>query len=187
MTVHLKRQLFTVKEYYKMAEVGILKSSDKVELLNGEIIQISPINNYHANIVDAIQELLAYELLGKYKIRIQGPIRINRNSEPEPDILVSIKPPSKNYKKNPHPSAKDALLIVEVSDSTLQKDRQIKLPIYAAANIPEYWIVNLVDEQIEVYLKPKGEQYQIKKIYEKGDTIKCSQLDFKLSIDDVFC
>lgn len=186
MTVHLNRQLFTVKEYYKMAEVGILKPSDKVELLNGEIIQMSPINNYHANIVDEIQDLLSFDLLGKYKIRIQGPIRINRNSEPEPDIYVSIKPKLKNYKKNPHPSAKDVLLLIEVSDSTLQKDRKIKLPIYAQAGIPEYWIVNLVDDQIEVYLKPKEEKYTSKKIYKKGDKIKCSKIDFELSVSDIF-
>jgi len=186
MTFHLKRQLFTVKEYYKMAEVGILKPSAKVELLNGEIIQMSPINNFHANIVDDIQDLLSYDLLGKYKIRVQGPIRINRHSEPEPDIYVSIKPEKKNNKDNPHPTAKDVLLLIEVSDSTLQKDRKIKLPIYAEAGIPEYWIVNLVDEQIEVFRNPKGDKYSSKKIYKKGKTIKCEKLDFELNVGDIF-
>ncbi len=184
MTFHLKRQLFTIKEYYKMAEVGILKPSDKVELLNGEIIQMSPIKSFHASIVDMLIGMLNSKYYGVCNIRSQNPIRINRHSEPEPDIAVTKF--RKDHYRDQHPTAKDVLLLIEVSDSTLQKDRKIKLPIYAEAKIPEYWIVNSVDEQIEVYRNPKDDKYSSKKIYKKGKTIKCSQLDFELKGSDLF-
>ena len=184
MTVHLKRQLFTVKEFYKMAEVGIIQPDARVELLNGEIIQMSPIKSHHAGVVDFLSGLLNSKYFGKYNIRTQNPIRINRHSEPEPDVAVAKF--QKDSYKSKHPKPSDVLLLIEVSDSTLLKDRKVKLPIYAKAGIEEYWIVNLVDEQIEVYKNPEGEKYTSKKKYKKGSNIKCEKLDFKLAVSDVF-
>ena len=134
--------------------------------------------------MDNITELLFRDLLGKYKIRIQNPIRINEYSEPEPDIVVAIKRKEGYHKR--HPLPKEVKLLIEVSDTTLEKDREVKLPIYAKAGIKEFWIVNVTEKQIEVYRKPKDQQYASKKIFKKGENIKCELIDFNFSVSDIF-
>ena len=120
----------------------------------------------------------------QFIVRTRNPIHINNFSEPEPDISIIKK--RKNYYYDRHPNPNEVFLIIEVSEEHLQKDRKIKLPIYAKAGIVEYWIVNLIDEQVEVYRNPKEEKYSSKKIYKKGKTIKSSQLDFELKVSDIF-
>lgn len=179
-----KRHKFTVDDYYKMDEVGILPSESKVELLKGEIIFREAQTPYHVNVASKLLSELYILLARRYRIRARNPIHINDYSEPEPDIAIVKK--RENYYYDRHPIPNEVFLIIEVSETHLQKDRKIKLPIYAEAKIPEYWIVNLIDEQIEVYRNPKGEKYSSKKIYKKGKTIKCSQLEFELKVSDLF-
>ena len=116
MTVDLKRQLFTVAEYYKMAEVGIIKSTDRVELINGDIIPMSPIKSTHAGIVDFLVEMLIISLHGKYVIKGQNPLHLSNNSEPEPDIVVAKF--RKDRYSSKHPIPKDVFIVIEVSDTT---------------------------------------------------------------------
>ena len=140
--VQVRRQRFTVKEYYKMAEVGILKPTDKVELINGEIIQMSPTKSPHASAITTLHELLIEQLFKQVTIRNQQPIQINKHSEPEPDIAVVLHRKDR-YKYN-HPNPSETLLVVEVSDSTLKYDKTVKKLLFAKANIPEYWIICLL-------------------------------------------
>ncbi len=169
MTISASKRLLTVAEYHKMAEVGILTDQDRVELINGEIFNMSPINSSHADCVDRLTQWFVMYFYQKAIVRIQNPITLNDHSEPEPDVLIA-KLKDQGYKGG-HPKAEEILLLVEVSDSSLEKDRQIKLPLYAKANIPEVWIVNLEETCIEIYSKPVNGSYTQQIIYKPQDTI----------------
>lgn len=169
MTVQVERQLFTVEEYYKMAEVGILKPSDRFELIKGEIYKMSPINSQHAGHVTRLNTLLNKLLADKAIISIQNPIHISNFSEPEPDIAV-LKPVDHFYIER-HPQPEDVLLIIEISDTSLRHDRQVKLPLYAEAGIPEVWILNLLENAIEIYSSPAHQSYQASLILKSGEKI----------------
>jgi len=158
MTVQLNRQLFTVADYYKMAEAGILSDEQRYELLNGEIIKMSPQRSPHAFAIDFLSEKFVVALAGKMSIRTQGPINLSNNSEPEPDLAI-MKLSDRRYKDR-HPNPTEIYLVIEVSDSTLAKDQTIKKKLYADAGIPEYWIVNIPEKQVEIYSNPKKGDYK---------------------------
>lgn len=158
MSVLLAKRLISAREYYKMAEVGILKPEDRIELINGEIIEMSPIGSKHPAYVDLLDELLK-ELLGKkVQIRVQSSVRLDNHSELEPDLMVLKR--RKDFYINRIPTPKDVYLVIEVANSTLEKDRKIKAPLYAEAGIPEYWILNIPDTQLECYSLLKDGKYQ---------------------------
>lgn len=185
MPVELAQRLISVKEYYKMAEVGILSEDDRVELILGKIIQISPIGSKHAASVDKALALL-HKLNAQNQnviIRGQNPVRLSDFSEPEPDI--ALLKPSLDYYASHHPMAKDVLLIIEVSDTTLDYDREVKLPIYATSNIPEYWIMNLGKREIEAYSILRDGQYQSRKLFLPGDEIPLNALNTKIAVDQI--
>lgn len=160
ITVQLQRRLLTVEEYHKMIDAGIFHEDDRIELINGEIIETSPIGSEHAGHVNRINKFFNILLGEKALLTIQNPISIGDTSEPEPDIVVA-KPSDHFYSKH-HPTPDDIYLIIEVADSSVEIDREIKLPLYAEAGIPEYWIVNLVQSQIEVYRSPQAKTYRSK-------------------------
>lgn len=183
MTLRLDRRLISVSEYHKMGEVGILSEEDKVELLNGEIIYMSPINNKHSSHVRRLTALL-YELIGKKAtLLVQDPITIPNFSEPEPDITIAKLDANFYDTKNPLP--KDIYILIEVSDSTLEKDRITKLPIYASAKIKEYWIVNLVDNCVEVYSNPSKDNYTKKSTFYVNDEIALTDFDLVIKGSDI--
>lgn len=184
MAVQLKRQLFTVEDYYKMAEAGILKPTDRVELINGEIVKMSPIKSLHASVVTLLGEELMFQLRGKAIVRTQNPVRINPYSEPEPDVVIAKL--QKDKYRNHHPKPEDIYLIIEVADTTLKTDRTIKQLLYAEAGIPEYWIINLKAQQVEIYLQPIDKEYNISKIIQIGETIICTTIAFELEVKELF-
>jgi len=183
MTFQLEKRLISVSDYHKMGDADILTKDDKVELLNGEIIKRSPINNKHSSHVRRITALL-YSILNKSAtLLIQDPITIPKFSEPESDITIAKFDPNFYAKRNPLP--KDILILIEVSDSTLLKDREVKLPIYANAKIKEYWIVNLVDNCIEVYKNPRKDNYKLKETFYLDDEISLTDFDFKIKVSSI--
>ena len=128
MAVQLEQRLITVYEYHKMEESGILTEADKVELLNGQIIHMSPIGSHHAACVEKMDEYLKKLLAGKAMVRAQNPIVLDDLSEPEPDIsIVKFK---ENYYADQHPIPSEIYLVIEVADTSLEKDREAKLPLY---------------------------------------------------------
>lgn len=158
---------WSLERYHAMIERGIFDEDDRFELLFGKIVPISPIGRFHAACVSKLAELFITRLSGRYSCRQEQPITIVGSiSEPEPDYVVA------SYKGNSyvtgHPTPEDILLVIEVSDRTLAKDQTAKQTLYAQSNIPEYWIVNLIERQIEVYTKPKDEGYQADTIYKEG-------------------
>ena len=183
MTASTNLKRISVTDYRRMAEVGILKPSERVELLDGKIYHMSPIGNKHAACVEKIDDILSDLLAGKAMIRTQNPILLDDYSEPEPDAVV-VKYRA-DYYANAHPTAKDVYIVIEVADSTLVSDRREKLALYAAAGIPEYWIVNLPDKVIEKHSKPSGDIYTARNIYQDGEDMPISGFDTTLYVTDL--
>ncbi|MCZ6675889.1 MAG: Uma2 family endonuclease [Candidatus Poribacteria bacterium] len=154
LTCALPIRRLTVAEYHQMGEAGILSEDDRVELIDGVLIQMSPKRTRHS-VVDSQLATHFYPLVleGQAILRVQEPIILSDDTEPEPDLAL-VNPCEDAYLEA-HPSSSDILLLIEVSDTTLETDKEIKLPRYAASGIPEVWIVNLVDDIIEVYQEPR--------------------------------
>ena len=164
-----KRRRFSVGEYYAMAEAGILGPDERVELLDGEIVVMAPIGNRHAFCVDWLTRFWILALAERAIVRIQNPVRLNDNSEPEPDITLLAW--RDDFYASAHPGPQDVLLLIEVADSTADSDRNEKLPLYARAGILEVWIVNLQDRRVEVYTEPDGGGYGSVRYYVPGDNV----------------
>ena len=169
MQVEVTKKLFTVDEYYQMAKAGILGPEDRVELIDGEIIQMSPIGDRHAGSVNRLTHLFVATFGGRAVVSVQNPIQLNNYTEPEPDVLL-LKPRA-DYYASKKVWAEDALLVVEVADTTLRYDRDVKVPRYAAAGVPEVWIENLSDEELLVYRNPAGQGYSVCLTLHRGDSV----------------
>jgi len=169
MTVELARRLFTVDEYHRMAEVGILASRERVELIDGEIVEMSPTGAPHVRCVMYLNEVLVRRLEGRALVSGQNSLRLSQWSEPEPD-LVLLRLPLAKYGEV-IPASGDAFLVVEVADTSHHRDRTVKLPRYAAAGVPETWIVDLNGGAIEVYREPSSEDYRDARRLERGTSV----------------
>lgn len=174
MAIDVARRQFSVRDYYRMAEAGILTEDDRVELIAGEVVETSPIGSRHAACVDRLNALLHRHSGEALIVRIQSPIRLNDYSEPQPDLaLLRFRP---DYYSEAHPLPADVLLVVEVADTSLTYDRNAKLPLYAEAHIPEVWLVDLANEAVEIYAAPEGGQYQIVYRAHSGDALSSPTL-----------
>ena len=163
------RRRFTVAEYYAMGDAGILTRDDRVELLDGDIINMPPIGDWHQASVDFYTNILPQHLQGKAIVRVQGPTRLSDVSEPQPDVML-LKWRDDFYRDG-HPSPEDVLLLIEVSDTSLDYDRGRKLSAYARAGIPEVWIVSHDDRRIESYTEPSEGTYSKVRHADPTDTI----------------
>ncbi len=172
MIVQPSPRRFTVAEYYKMAEAGILRPGDRVELLDGEIIQMSPIGPVHAGNVDQIARLFITRLGERAWVRVQNPIRLNNRSEPEPDLAVLRPRPSagRSYLEV-HPVAADVLLVVEVADTSLSYDLGRKARAYARSQIPELWVLDRTGDRLLVHREPGPRGYAAVQILGRGESI----------------
>ena len=159
---------FSVKEYYRMAETGVLRPGARVELLNGEITDMSPIGPFHGGVTNYLSQHFMLAARGRWVVTVQNPVRLDDHSEPQPDLML-LKPATDFY-RNRHPQPEDIYLLVEISDSSLTRDLSEKLPAYGHAGIPEVWIVNLNDETIEVFREPHFSGYASKTVLRPGDT-----------------
>lgn len=179
----ITHRLFTVEEYHQMAEAGILHEDDRIELIHGEIIQMSPIGNQHVAIVSRINMLLAPQLVSHAIVHVQTPVLIDEHSEPEPDIIVASF--REDYYAETGVTPKDVLLLIEVSDSTLQYDRNNKLPLYATAGIPEVWIIDVNKKQLEVYRQPSEDRYQSVTTLTREDHISATQFSLDVLVKEL--
>ena len=166
-----------------MAEAGMLDKNDRVELIHGEIIKMSPIGSKHSGHVNRINALFSQLAGNRAIISIQKPIILGDYSEPEPDIVI-LKYRDDYYTKE-HPRPENILLIIEVADTSLYYDREIKIPMFANAGISEFWIVNLENEQVEVYKKPTTGRYAEQEIFKRGDSIHLEILGKSLNAGDM--
>jgi Uma2 family endonuclease len=158
MAMPLAHRRFTVDEYHRMAEVGILGEDDRVELLDGEIVLMSPMGSRHASTVARLNERFR-DLAGRRAtVWVQLPIRLSRYSEPEPDLALLKR--REDFYAERHPEPGDVLLVVEVADTSRRTDRERKIPLYARAGLPEVWLVDLPRDVIEVHREPAAGAYR---------------------------
>ncbi|MHB1562106.1 MAG: Uma2 family endonuclease [Isosphaeraceae bacterium] len=158
---------YSVDDYEEMIRLGVLTENDRVELVRGEILTKMPIGPRHSATVKGLNAALGPQVFGRAIIGIQDPIRLP-DSEPEPDLSV-VRPRPDRYASG-HPQPADIFLVAEVSDSSLDDDRSVKRSIYAEAGIAEYWIVNLVDDCLEVYRGPQPDgTYREMRVLRRGD------------------
>ena len=176
------RRRFTVDEYLAMERAGILHEDDRIELIDGEIIIMPPIGDPHEVSTDWLTRLLVPPLIGRAIVRVQGAIRLNDRSAPQPDIAVLRERPLSEVGPYFPP---DVHLVIEVADSTLAYDRGAKLARYAAAGIPEVWIANLRTQEVTTYAEPNGAEYATVRTYRAGDSVSPRAFpDVILSVSD---
>ena len=159
---------FSVTDYYRLAEAGILPPGARVELLDGKIIDMSPIGPLHGGVVYLLSHLFNQVSQGRWGVMVQSPVRLDDGAEPQPDIMLVKLSPA--FYRNRHPKPEDVFLLIEVSDSTLETDRESKLPLYGRAGIAEVWIVNLIDGTLEVYREPHFAGYASTQILQEGES-----------------
>ena len=184
MQADVTKKRFTVDEYYRMAEAGILKPEDRVELIDGEIIQMSPIGNEHAGCVNRVTDFFTNLFRGKAIVTIQNPVRLNKYNEPQPDLVLAK--PRADYYASKHPTVEDVFLLLEVADTTLRKDRNVKLPIYAELGIPEVWIEDLQHDEILIFRNPSGQRYSTSLTLRRGNSLSVSAFpDIIFKVEDL--
>ncbi|WP_457643775.1 Uma2 family endonuclease [Persephonella sp.] len=172
---------FTVKEVEKLYKYGFFKPDEKIELVNGEIYKMSPIGLRHALVVDILNELFNEilhsnrDLKNKYLVHVQNPLKLSADTVLQPDVALVKKD---FIKENRYPQPEDAELVVEVADTTLSFDKNVKLPLYAKTKIKEVWIINLIDNRIEVYTKPEKGIYTQINIKTKKDKLEILNKQF---------
>ncbi|WP_224363787.1 Uma2 family endonuclease [Hyalangium versicolor] len=164
---------FTVDAYHRMLETGILDEDDHVELLEGVIVEMSPQGKAHAGVIVRLTRLLVLSLGESFDVRPQLPLTLDEQSEPEPDLAVV---PAGAEGSAEHPS--HALLVVEVANASLARDREVKARLYARASIPEYWLVDVGRKSIEVYRDPDATQgrYRSREVRSGGEVLECRAL-----------
>lgn len=152
------RRLFTREEYHRMGEAGVLRPDERVELIRGEIVEMSPIGRRHVAFVDNLTQLLVTRLAGRAIVSVQNPVAISDDTEPRPDLKV-LRRRDVPYKER-EAWGEDVLLLIEVAETSLRYDRTTKLDIYAGAGIPEYWVVDARTESVGVHRDPRDGRYQ---------------------------
>jgi Uma2 family endonuclease len=183
-TTSVLKRLFTVKEYYQMAESGVIAHGERVELIRGEIIKMSPIGRRHAACVDFCNYILAHKLGTKVIIRVQNPLSLDNTSEPEPDVMILRY--KEDFYRSGHPQPSDVLLLIEVADSTIESDRELKIPLYAEDGITEVWLVDINSACIEVYRCPTVEGYQETfKVYRGQNLSILAFPDISITVDEI--
>jgi Uma2 family endonuclease len=169
MRAVVKRRPFTTEEYHRLLQAGILREDDRVELIEGEILEMSPIGSRHAAAVKRLNHLFHELLKGKALLGVQDPVRLGPYSEPQPDLTL-LRPRPDFYRES-HPGPEDVLFLVEVMDTSQAYDREVKLPLYAKAGIPEVWLVDLEAHRLEVYRKPTPEGFAEAQVLGPEETV----------------
>lgn len=169
MSYPVTRRRFSVAEYHQMIANMILTKQDHVELINGEIVEMSPISPNHAAAVKRVSKLLYRRVTDDVTVSVQDPIQLDDFSEPQPDIALLKS--REDFYKLAHPKPADIFLLIEVAESSALRDRVVKTPAYAGALIPELWIVDLQQDLIELYTNPLNGAYQRVQKVLRGDTL----------------
>lgn len=184
MSLQLEHWVFSVDEYHRMLETGILSEDDYVELIEGEIVKMSPIGSRHVACVNRLNGLLNRKVGQDVIVSVQNPFRLDDYSEPEPDIAL-VRPRDDFYAQS-LATAADVLLIIEVADTSVEVDRRVKLPLYAKASIPEVWLANLPEDRIEAHSEPVNRVYQRVRIAKRGERLSSESVpNLVLNVDEI--
>jgi Uma2 family endonuclease len=170
MSEQLTRRRFTVEEYHRMGEAGILSEGDRLELITGDIVVREPIGAYHAGTVARLIRLWTSRVGDRAIVNIQNPVQFPReDSELQPDVVLLRS--REDFYTTAHPQAADVLLLVEVADTTLRLDRRVKIPLYARVGIREVWLVDLTTARLEVYREPHDDRYGNVRVLTRGERV----------------
>jgi Uma2 family endonuclease len=169
MAVQLTRRRFTVDDYYAMARVGILHEDDRVELIDGEIVEMPPIGPGHSGAVIGLTRVLMRAFGDHADVSVQNPVRLNVHNEPEPDVSLLRQQPD-TYRAA-HPTPVDILLVIEVADTSLAADQRVKMPMYARAGLPEAWIIDLQHDLVLVHRDPGPDGYRLVTTARRGERL----------------
>ena len=184
MGMPLTTRRFTVDEYHRMGRAGVFHEDDRVELLEGRIVEMSPIGPAHAGCVAALTGLLSRGGGEHVVVWVQNPVDLGERSELQPDVAL-LAPRADAY-RTAHPRARDVLLVIEVADTSLEHDRDVKVPLYAAAGVPEVWLVNMTNYSITLYRDPFGGRYVTLRTARRGDTVTSFRLPrVTLRVEDI--
>jgi Uma2 family endonuclease len=184
MAVRPQPRLFTVEEYHRMGEAGILGEDDRVELIYGEIVQMTAIGSRHAACVKRLLAAFSRHFADRAIVQVQDPVQASDLSEPEPDVVLLR--PRDDFYASGHPRPGDVLLMVEVADSSLDYDRTIKAPLYAATGVAELWIVNLNAGQIEAYRGAGPDGYaEVHRAGRPGSLAPLAFPEIPLAVEDI--
>jgi Uma2 family endonuclease len=180
----LLKRLFTVEEYYQMYEAGLFANGERVELIRGEIIKMSPIGRRHAACVIRSSDVLTRKLGNRILLSVQNPLVLDNTSMPEPDIVLLKR--KADFYESGLPQSVDVILLIEVADSTIDSDRELKIPIYAEDDIAEVWLVDINNACIEVYRQPTSDGYQELLKYYRGQTLSILAFpDVNIAVDEI--
>ncbi|MCI0438386.1 MAG: Uma2 family endonuclease [Chloroflexi bacterium] len=185
MAVQVLHWRFTVEDYARMLESGILSEDDRVELIDGEVRAMAPISSRHAAAVRRLSELIRDRIGKRAIVSVQNPIRLNDYTEPQPDIAVLRR--REDFYASAHPGPEDTLLVIEVADASAEYDREEKVPRYARAMIPEAWLADVEAETVTQYTEPDGTRYRHVRTWGRGQTIVSQSVSgIELSVDSLF-
>ncbi|MBI2864712.1 MAG: Uma2 family endonuclease [Chloroflexi bacterium] len=184
VVVQYARRWFTVEEYHRMAEAGILGEDDRVELIEGEVMQMTPIGRRHASCLARLSELFYGAMRGAAIVWPQNPVDLGEYSEPEPDLAILRRQP--DFYLSGHPTPADVYLLIEICDSSVEPDRRVKVPLYARGGIAEVWLIDLEQETITVYHDPSSGGYRTARVARRGEQIAPSAFpDRPLPVSDI--
>jgi Uma2 family endonuclease len=183
-TVIPQKHRINLDEWRRMGEAGIFPPESRIELIDGEIIEMSPIGFNHAGHLKRLNKLFSSLIGDQAIVSIQDPVQLGDLSEPEPDFMLLR--PEPGFYSTRHPQADDVLLLVEIADSSLTFDRSQKMRLYAAHNIPEYWLLNLNSSYLEVYRQPQPSGYAEKSVLHRGDTVQLLLMEhIRVNVADI--
>jgi|KBSSwiStaDraftv2_1062776.scaffolds.fasta_scaffold110870_1 Uncharacterized protein conserved in cyanobacteria len=184
MPVDTAKRRFTADEYQRMGDAGIFPPGDRVELIDGEILTMSPIGSAHAAAVNRANRLLVLATDGRALVAVQNPIRLNPFSEPQPDLVLLR--PRDDFYRSAHPGPADVLLVIEIAETTLRYDRDVKAPLYARNGIGEYWLVDLTGHTVTLHTAPDNNAYRDVATLARGQMLRPLQLpDCAITVDDL--
>src|SRR5262245_16999257 len=169
MPVEIQRRRFTADDYQRMGEAGILRAEDRVELVDGEIVSMTPIGPRHMACVDRATRVFVTAMGDAAIVRVQGSVRLDLYSEPEPDIVLLE--PRQDYYATRMAGPADILLLLEVAESSIDIDRDVKLKLYARSGVHEYWILDLNEDVLTCFDEPAGDAYERVRHYQHGQSV----------------
>jgi Uma2 family endonuclease len=170
MAVMLRRYRFTVDQYERLAQAQVLTECDRVELLDGDIVEMSPIGDRHASVVSRLTHLFVTRLGNRSMVWAQNPVTLRVvRSMPQPDIVL-VRPHADFYASG-KPGPDDVLLLIEVMDTSAETDRRVKLPLYARAGISEVWLLDLTTDRVDVFRQPTIDGYRQTVTLERSDRL----------------
>lgn len=167
MSIQIERRYFKVDEYHRMGEAGVFSEDDRVELVEGEIVEMTPIGRRHASCVGRLTEIF-----GGYSqaiLWVQNPVQLDVYTEVQPDVALLRR--REDFYSRSHPTPSDVLLAVEVADTSAAYDREVKLPLYARSGVPEVWLVDLNESAVEVYAAPERGEYRESRRVARGESL----------------